>query len=53
MKCETLKGYCDEDFRCITGVKRVAFGKMLEILCREFEVKHAYGGRKPKLSIEE
>ena len=53
MKYETLKGYSDEDFRRITGVKRVTFGKMMEILCKEFAVKHARGGRKPKLPVEE
>ena len=53
MKYETLKGYSDEAFRRITGVKRVTFGKMIEILCKEFAVKHARGGRKPKLPVEE
>gem|GEM_PF-3897307 len=28
MKYETLKGYSDEDFRRITGVKRVTFVKV-------------------------
>jgi len=53
LKFETLTGYCDEKFRRITGVKRVTFEKMLEILHREFAVKHVKGGRKPKLPLEE
>ena len=47
MKFETLTGYCDEKFCRVTGVKRVTFEKMLEILHREFAVKHVKGGRKP------
>ena len=53
MKFETLVSYSGEKFRRITGVKRVTFEKMLEILNREFAIKHAKGGRKPKLPIEE
>jgi hypothetical protein len=53
LKFETLSGYSDEKFRRITGVKRVTFEKMLEILCCAFVVKHAHGGRKPKLPLEE
>ena len=53
MKFETLVGYSDEKFRRITGVKRTTFEKMLEILRRKFAIKHAKGGRKPKLPIEE
>jgi hypothetical protein len=36
MKYETLVGYSDEKFRRITGVKRVAFEKMAEILRSDF-----------------
>ena len=53
MKYETLKSYSDEDFRRITGVKRVTFEKMLEVLSRSFILKHAKGGRRPKLPLEE
>jgi hypothetical protein len=53
MKYETLKSYSDEEFRRITGVKRVTFEKMLEILSRSFALKHAQGGRRPKLPLEE
>ena len=52
MKFETLVGYSDEKFRRITGVKRVTFEKMLEILRCAFAHKHAQGGRKPKLPLE-
>jgi len=53
MKYETLTGYSDEKFRRITGVKRLTFEKMLEILRRGFALKHAKGGRKPKLPLED
>jgi hypothetical protein len=53
LKFETLTGYCDEKFHRITDVKRVTFEKMLEILRCAFALKHAQGGRKPKLPIEE
>jgi uncharacterized Fe-S cluster-containing radical SAM superfamily protein len=52
MKYETLKSYSDEEFRRITGVKRVTFEKMLEILRHSFALKHAKGGRRPKLPLE-
>jgi hypothetical protein len=48
-----LVGYCDEKFRRITGVERVTFEKMPEILRHEFAIKHTNDGRKPKLPIEE
>jgi prenyltransferase beta subunit len=53
VKFDTLVGYCDEEFRRITGVKRVTFEKMMEILHCAFVLKHAQGGRNPKLSLEE
>jgi hypothetical protein len=53
VKFETLVGYCDEKFRRITGVTRVIFEKMLEILRCTFAHKHAQGGHKPKLPLEE
>jgi hypothetical protein len=53
VKFETLVGYSDEQFRRITGVKRVTFEKTLEILRCAFAHKHAHGGRKPKLPLEE
>jgi hypothetical protein len=53
MKYETLVSYPDEKFRRITGVKRVTFEKMLEILQHNFALKHTKGGRKPKLPLED
>jgi len=53
MKYETLASYPDEKFRRITGVKRLTFEKMLEILRHNFILKHAKGGRKPKLPLED
>ena len=44
MKYETLESYSAEEFRRITGVRRVTFEKMLEILCRYFALKHVQGG---------
>jgi len=41
------------EFHRITGVKRVTFEKMLEILSRSFALKHAQGGRRPKLPLAE
>ncbi len=52
MKYEIIKGYKDEQFRRITGVKRDTFNKMIEILKKSHAEKHRRGGRKPKLSIE-
>ena len=53
MKYEIIKEYSDKQFRRITGVKRVTFEKMLEILKKAYAEKHRRRGRKPKLSIEE
>jgi len=53
MKYENLKGYPDEKFRRITGVKRATFAKMLEILQVAEAGRRAKGGPKPKLSLED
>ena len=50
MKYETIVEYSNTKFRRITGVKRVTFEKMVEILRAE---KHRRRGRTPKLSIED
>jgi hypothetical protein len=52
MKYEILKSYSGEEFRRITGVKRVIFGKMLKILPGDFVLKHAKGDRRSKLPLE-
>lgn len=53
MKYESIKGLEDEKFRRLTGVKRTTFKKMLAILSEADTKKHAKGGRKPKLALEE
>jgi hypothetical protein len=53
MKYESIKGLEDEKFRRLTGVKRTTFEKMLVILSEADTKKHAKGGRKPKLAIED
>lgn len=52
MKYESIKGLEDEKFRRLTGVKRATFEKMLAILSEADTKKHAKGGRKPKLALE-
>jgi hypothetical protein len=53
MKFENIKGYRDEEFRRITGVKRSTFEKMLEILSVALVKRLAHGGPKPKLCLED
>ncbi|MDR2708072.1 MAG: IS5/IS1182 family transposase, partial [Nitrososphaerota archaeon] len=47
MKFENIKGYRDEEFRRITGVKRATFEKILEILDVALTKRLALGGPKP------
>ena len=53
MKYETVSKYSNTRFRRITGVKRVTFEKMVEILRKGYAEKHRRRGRTPKLSIED
>ena len=53
MKYEILKTSSDEQFRRVTGVKRVAFNKMVDILNEAHKIKKSKGGRPNKLSVEE
>jgi len=53
MKYEKIKKYKDEKFRRITGVKRVTFEKMIEILKAAYAKKHKRRGRHSKLTIED
>lgn len=53
MKYENIKEYKDEKFRRITGVKRITFEKMLDILRPAKEALTSKGGPKPKLSLED
>lgn len=52
MKYDQVQGLADEKFRRLTGVKRLTFGKMVEILRTADDKKKAQGGRKNKLIIE-
>ena len=53
MKYEKIKEIDDEKFRRITGVKKITFKKMVEILNKSDKEKKSKGGRKSKLSIED
>ena len=53
MKYEKLAEYSNTRFRRITGVKRAAFEKLVEILRKGYAEKHRRRGRTPKLSIED
>jgi predicted HTH transcriptional regulator len=50
---EKTKRLNDADFKQIIGVKREIFAEMVNILIDNYLKKHAKGGRKPKLTIEE
>ena len=53
MKPEIIGKYSNSQFRRITGVQRLTFEKMLEILKEAMSEKLSRGGRKPTLSEEE
>ena len=53
MKYEKIAEYSNTKFRRITGVKRLTFDKMVEILRKGYAEKHRRRGRTPKLSIED
>ena len=53
MKYEKLVEYSNTRFRRITGVKRAAFDKLVEILRKGYAEKPRRRGRTPKLSIED
>jgi hypothetical protein len=53
MKSENMNKLNDEQFRRITGVKRVTFAKMLDILQAAETERRTKGGPKPALSVEE
>lgn len=52
MKYEVIKNYGDRRFKRITGVPRVLFEILAEVLTSALVEKHKKGGIKPKLSIE-
>ncbi len=53
MKYEVLEKINDAQFRRSTGVKRVTFNKMHDILIGAYQSKKAQGGRPSKLSVVE
>jgi hypothetical protein len=53
MKWKHIQGLPDEALRRLTGVKRVTFNKMVELLEVAQSKKKIQGGRPNKLSIEE
>jgi hypothetical protein len=53
MKYDQIQELDDEKFRRLTGIKRVTFIHMLDILRESDKKKKAKGGRKNKLSIED
>lgn len=53
MKYETLKGFKEEEFRRLTGVKRATFEKMRDILKVAEQKKKALGGKRNHLEMED
>jgi hypothetical protein len=53
MKWIYIKGLPNEAFRRLTGIKRVTFEKMIELLKEALTKKKAQGGRPNKLKVEE
>ena len=50
MKWESIKNLLPEKFRRLTGVKKLTFEKMTEILKEAYNKKRLRGGRKTKLT---
>ena len=53
MKWESIKNLLPEKFRRLTGVKKLTFEKMTEILKEAYIKKRLRGGRKTKLTVED
>ncbi len=53
MKFEQVKEESSEDFRRLTGIKRITFDVMISILREAETVLKAQGGKPNKLSIED
>ena len=53
MKYQQIKDLEDGLFRRLSGIKRVTFLKMVEILEEALSLRHSKGGRKTKLCIED
>ncbi|VJZ04334.1 transposase-like protein, IS1381 ISSpn7 [Streptococcus pneumoniae] len=52
MNDEASKQLTDARFKRLVGVQRTTFEEML-VLKTAYQLKHAKGGRKPKLSLED
>ncbi|VKQ69343.1 mobile genetic element [Streptococcus pneumoniae] len=50
---EASKQLTDTRFKRLVGVQRTTFKEMLAGLKTAYQLKHAKGGRKPKLSLED
>ena len=53
MNDEASKQLTDARFKLLVGVQRTTFEEMLAVLKTAYQLKHAKGGRKPKLSLED
>ncbi|MDS3117492.1 IS5 family transposase [Streptococcus pneumoniae] len=53
MNDEASKQLTDTRFKRLVGVQRTTFEEMLAVLKTAYQLKHAKGGRKPKLSLED
>ncbi|WP_152408918.1 IS5 family transposase [Streptococcus pneumoniae] len=53
MNDEASKQLTDARFKRLVGVQRTTFEEMLAVLKTAYQLKHAKGGRKPKLSLED
>lgn len=53
MKYQKIKLLSENSFRRVTGVKRITFNKMVQILSTAHKLKKAKGGRPNKLCIED
>ena len=50
---EASKQLTDTRFKRLVGVQRTTFEEILAVLKTAYQLKHAKGGRKPKLSLED
>ncbi|HEW7810957.1 IS5 family transposase [Streptococcus pneumoniae] len=53
MNYEASKQLTNAQFKRLVGVQRTTFKEMLAVLKTAYQLKHAKGGRKPKLSLED
>ncbi|VQJ00103.1 mobile genetic element [Streptococcus pneumoniae] len=53
MNDEASKQLTDARFKRLVDVQRTTFEEMLAVLKTAYQLKHAKGGRKPKLSLED